>query len=108
MKKFELGDSVTWVSGAGGVYTEKFGKIVKVIPAGVSQLDAENQYMTETNQSRHSNVKSMLGLANGARNHESYFVLVGSKFGRGKSKLYHPKVNALINLTREKIPPKNI
>ncbi len=106
MKKFELGDSVTWVSGAAGVYTEKYGIIVKVIPAGVSQFDAERQYLSETNQLRQINVKSMLGIAAWARDHESYFVLVASKSGRGKPKLYHPKVNALINLTLEKQQPK--
>ena len=76
--KFNIGDTVTWWSSSNGSRTEKTGKVVAVIPLGVSPngwgLDAPGCW----------------------RDHESYIVEVKvGKTARAKPKNYWPRVSAL-------------
>ena len=75
-KKFEIGQKVCWSSQALGYTTTKVGLIETVVPAGVApralNIDATNDGMP--------------------RDHESYLVRVPTPAGKGKGKLYWPKV----------------
>lgn len=77
-----VGDMVTWTSQAGSYMTTKTGKIIKVLPA--NKWWSRSNYMTDF----------ACMCDSGMRNHESYLVEV-SATGKGKPKLYRPRVSAL-------------
>jgi hypothetical protein len=78
---FEIGDKIEWESQAGGKTTRKRGEIRYVIE--------DYEYVSSKNYPLHRTM-----FDSGRRKHKSYLVSVPST-GRGKYKLYWPRVSAL-------------
>jgi hypothetical protein len=76
--KFKVGDKVAWRSQSGGVWKEKHGEVIEVLPPN-------------TWQSAYHPGRIMFD--GGPRNHESYIVEV--REGKRKPKLYWPVVSKL-------------
>ena len=85
---FTVGSKVAWTSMAHGSMVEKHGKVISIVQAGA---DACNSIWP-----RDANYSVQFdGIM--PRNHESYLVEVKTgKDGRGKPKLYWPRVSALV------------
>lgn len=92
MKNFKVGDPVFWKSQSGGYSKEKFGNIHYIIPPNESVLT--QNHSNNFNPGYYGKYTQMFdgGLP---RDHESYIVIVPSKSGKGKSKIYWPRVSAL-------------
>jgi Iap family predicted aminopeptidase len=82
---FQVGDTVTWTSQAGGHSKTKVGEVVNIVPKG-SQLSWRGVQFKDTHRFRHGG---------GPRNHESYLVSVPAKTSKGKPTLYWPVVKNL-------------
>lgn len=85
---FKIGDKVEWTSSAAGTTKTKQGSVIAVLPEGgmprdVIRLEEQRLY------------KVMVDARSLYRNHESYLVSVPTKSGRGRPRLYWPRVSAL-------------
>ena len=86
MKTFAVGSKVAWASQAHASEVEKHGVVVAVVPEGYDVRAIARSYAAASVQFD----------GDLPRNHESYLVLVKTgKDGRGKPKLYWPRVSAL-------------
>lgn len=92
MSKFKIGDSVEWESQAGGSKTKKQGKIHYVVPENNSAT--QRKHIEKYNPGYPPKHNQMFDGLN-PRNHESYIVIVESKSGKGKCKLYWPHASKL-------------
>ena len=77
---YSVGDMVEWTSSSNSSTTLKAGRVEAVI-AAERPLSLQQRRDTDASGS--------------PRNHTSYLVYVPSKSGRGKGKLYWPRVNQL-------------
>lgn len=84
------GDVVTWSSSANGMTKTKRAEVLFIIPRGVAVWPDDLRRLLGPDYRKRFN-DSSLGWG-GARNHESYLVAVK---GKGKPRLYWPKVSAL-------------
>lgn len=92
-KTFQIGDTVTWTSQAGGNVKTKTGKVVAVVPTNIGLRQIVSR------DSREYSVDH-LGLFSG-RDHESYLIQVGKS-----KRLYWPLVKYLKKVEPEfKIDP---
>lgn len=87
-KNFIVGDMVSWRSQARGSNIEKIGKVIAIIPSKI-------HYTKVMPNIRNSPCPWNIQFDGYPRNHESYLVEVSSKSGRGKPKLYWPRVSSL-------------
>ena len=87
MDKFNLGDVVTWLSGAGSGWKRKTGPIVAVIPERGDPIMRIDRAMAMYG------ARSAYG-GGMRRDHESYLVLVDNG-GHRKPTIYWPRVSAL-------------
>lgn len=88
--RFEIDSIVEWSSQANGTMKAKRGKVVCVVPKKVKPLDALNQI-----HPLGFPYKSHVDPRSYSRNHESYLVAVPTKKGRGRLRLYWPRVSQL-------------
>ena len=80
---FRVGDKVKWTSHSQGVWTEKRGEIIEIVPA---------QRGVRLEQYKHT--YNLTSFSKGMpRLHESYVIAVASD--NGKPKLYWPRANQL-------------
>jgi len=87
---FKKGDIVTWSSQAGGVMTEKTGKIIGVLQP------KESPYISNYRWNECKFNPSAKRMFDGCpRDHESYIIQVETKTGKGKPRLYWPRVSGL-------------
>lgn len=85
---FDVGDKVRWVSTSGGYDKEKCGTVVRVVAAYGHPREA----FTAAHQETGASFMGDFGLA---RDHESYIIHVSTPTGRGKGRLYWPRVKGL-------------
>lgn len=99
---FSVGDQVTWTSQSMGVWKEKTGTVVAVVPAGFylhcprwsgPQQFKEDLRELGIEEPGHFNGRK-IGSSN-RRDHESYLVAVPTPSGRGRPRLYWPRVTDL-------------
>ncbi len=88
LKKFELGDLVSWESQSQGWTTVKCGTIVQIVKQGI-----------KPNFIPFHGTHSVLYGGGFGRNHESYLIEVPHP-GKGKPRIYWPNAN---NLQKEKV-----
>lgn len=93
MKKFSVGDRVTWRSSSGGSWTEKTGTVVFVLPAYRPSMEVISclRRQLERDGKRGDFATQFDGRFGRAT--ESYFVLVEN--GHRQAKLYWPLVSKL-------------
>lgn len=95
---FKVGDLVEWESTSFGVTTPKKGRIVKVIPPNDSRL---GEYVEQASAAV-GGARYVSGAGLGLpRDHESYIVHVLTPTGKGKGKLYWPRVKHLRKVETE-------
>jgi len=89
---FKVGDTVVWHSQAGGIHTQKRGKIVAHVPQG------DMPHPVHTSMVKKYNARSTFDPRCGARKEDGFFVLVPPKTDRGRPILYWPR---LVHLRKE-------
>lgn len=87
----KIGDKVWWFSQANSTLKRKQGEIVRVIPAFTALTESEGRELAQQYAVNHT-LYGMLGVT---RKVESYFVAVPSPSGKGKPRLYWPRVQYL-------------
>lgn len=92
MKNLKLGDHVNWESQAGGSTKKKSGTVHYIVPKGSAATD--RFHVEKYNPGYYPKHKQMFD-GTIPRDHESYVIIVPSKSGRGKCKLYWPHVSKL-------------
>jgi hypothetical protein len=98
MSCFKVGDNVSWESQAAGSLIRKKGKLVAVVPKGVSPRDTDfgkaHNFFMYWGRTTTENYRIMFD--GWPRNHESYLVEVpGGKTAKATSKLYWPRISQL-------------
>lgn len=86
---FKFGETVTWLSQAGGFDARKAGEIVAVIPPKAHDIPGLMRQLGV----KYNCVKQ--GGWGFSRDHESYVILVRPTKGKGRPKLYWPVVSLL-------------
>lgn len=87
---FSVNEKVSWESQSAGSTTRKEGVIIFKVPADKA---ATNRELVQKYNPGHKNNMMFDGCI--PRGHVSYVVSVPSKSGKGKPKLYWPKVSQL-------------
>ena len=88
--EFKLGGLVKWSSQAAGSTKTKFGVVVFIVPAGLSQTEALRQFLA--NKPGNYNTATLGG--GYTRDHESYLVFVKTS-EKSMPKIYQPRVSSL-------------
>lgn len=86
MNKFQVGDTVEWTSGG----RTKRGQVVLIVPAG--EIARHVLVAVPFHDPRRQEWHRLDSSASHWRDHESYIVAVPSRTGRGKLRLYWPRV----------------
>ncbi len=91
MKKFKVGDEVSWTSQSQGKMVEKFGRIVHVVPADTVP---SRRYLARYNLLEFS---SKVNFDEVNRDHDAYIVFAEftNSSGRKRKGLYCPRVSHL-------------
>lgn len=89
---FQLGDTVSWNSQAGGCRTIKRGKVWLVVPICGRLQQVLKRWMDGPDWKQY---QPMFDFSGAPRLEESYVICVPSP-GKAKPKLYWPRVSALV------------
>lgn len=98
--KFEVGNTVEWTSQANGRHITKRGVIVSTIPANTRPIKSRALQKAREGAGKlgldKPGIVARTDFGGMARNHESYVVLVPTDNPNRSSRLYWPRVNALV------------